>query len=332
MRHLRLIPDHTTIPFMSARKATIPIALALVIASIIGVIVLGFNFGIDFTGGLLLEVHKTNGAADLGKIRGDIEGLHLGDAQIQGIGNPSDVLIRLAEQPGGEAAQQAAVEKVRSVLGSDFEFSSTQVVGPSVSADLKFHAVVAVIVSLLLILGYLWFRFEWQFAVGAVVTTIHDVILTLGFLAFFRVSFDLPILAAILTIVGYSLNDTVVIYDRIREMMRKYKKMPISELIDRSINETLSRTVVTAVTVFIASVSLLAFGGDALRGFSFILVVGVVIGTYSSIVVSAPLLITFHLRASEDKPAKPGSKSLAKASAKPETPAKAETKSTAAKA
>jgi preprotein translocase SecF subunit len=322
MRHLRLIPDNTSIPFMAARKATIPIALALVLASIVGYLLLGFNFGIDFTGGLLMEVHKTSGTADLAKVRSDIEGLHLGDAQIQGIGGGADVLIRLAEQPGGEKAQQAAVEKVRGALGSEFEFRRTEVVGPAVSADLKFHAVIAVVVSLLLILGYLWFRFEWQFAVGAVLTTIHDVILTLGFLAYFRVSFDLPILAAILTIVGYSLNDTVVIYDRVREMMRKYKKMPIAELIDRSINETLSRTVVTAVTVFIASASLLAFGGDALRGFSFILVVGVIIGTYSSIVVSAPLLIFLNLRATDDKAAKPGAKAAAKTDAK-QTAAKA---------
>jgi preprotein translocase SecF subunit len=310
MRHLRLIPDNTKIPFMAARKATIPIALALVIASIAGYLALGFNFGIDFTGGLLMEVHRTSGAADLSKVRADIEGLKLGDAQVQGIGQPSDVLIRLGEQPGGEKAQQAAVEKVRAKLGSEFDFRRVEVVGPAVSSDLKFNAVIAVVVSLLMILGYLWFRFEWQFAVGAVITTIHDVILTLGFMAFFQVSFDLPILAAILTIVGYSLNDTVVIYDRVREMMRKYKKMPMTELIDRSINETLSRTVVTALTVFIASVSLLAFGGDALRGFSFILVIGVVIGTYSSIVVSAPLLIFLNLRATEDKPAagKPAAK------------------------
>lgn len=309
MKLLRLIPDNTSIPFMKARKATIPIALALVIASILGYLVLGFNFGIDFTGGLLMEVHKTSGSADLSKVRGDIEGLKLGDAQVQGIGSGADVLIRLGEQPGGEKAQQAAVEKVRTQLGSGYEFRRVEVVGPAVSSDLKFHAVVAVVVSLLLILGYLWFRFEWQFAVGAVITTIHDVILTLGFMAIFQVSFDLPILAAILTIVGYSLNDTVVIYDRIREMMRKYKKMPMTELIERSINETLSRTVVTALTVFIASASLLIFGGDALRGFSFILVVGVVIGTYSSIVVSAPLLIFLNLRVGDDKaPAKPAGK------------------------
>jgi preprotein translocase SecF subunit len=312
MKHLRLIPDNTTIPFMAARRVTIPIALLLVLASIVGYLVLGFNFGIDFTGGLLMEVHRTNGAADLSKVRSDMEALKLGDAQVQGIGQPSDVLIRLGEQPGGEKAQQAAVEKVRAQLGADFEFRRVEVVGPAVSSDLKFHAVIAVLVSLLLILGYLWFRFEWQFAVGAVLTTVHDVLLTLGFMAYFRVSFDLPILAAILTIVGYSLNDTVVIYDRVREMMRKYKKMPIAELIDRSINETLSRTVVTAITVFIASASLLAFGGDALRGFSFILVIGVVIGTYSSIVVSAPLLIFLNLRPTDETAsAKPANKNAA---------------------
>lgn len=308
MKHLRLIPDNTSIPFMKARRVTIPIALALVIGSIVGYLILGFNFGIDFTGGLTMQIHRTEGNADLAKVRHEIDSLKLGDSQIQGIGGQTDVLIRLAEQPGGETAQQAAVAKVKAALGSEYTFLSVDVVGPAVSADLKFHAVVAIIVSLLLILGYLWFRFEWQFAVGAVLTTIHDVILTLGFMAYFQISFDLPILAAILTIVGYSLNDTVVIYDRIREMLRKYKKMPIPELIDRSINETLSRTVVTAITVFLASLSLFLFGGEALRGFSFILVMGVLIGTYSSIVVSAPLLIFLHLRPTEDKPAKPGQK------------------------
>ena len=300
MRLLRLIPDNTSFPFMAMRKVTIPIALGLVLISIAGWLVMGFNFGIDFTGGLLIEVRQTTGAADLGKIRGYIEELKLGDAQIQSIGEASDVLIRLGEQPGGEKAQQVAVNKVKEKLGTEFEFRRVEVVGPAVSKDLQFNAFMAIVASLVLILGYLWFRFEWQFAVGAVTTTVHDVLLTLGFMAYFRISFDLPILAAILTIVGYSLNDTVVIYDRIREMMRKYKKMPLTELIDRSINDTLSRTVVTAITVFIASAALLVFGGEALRGFSFILVMGVVIGTYSSIVVSAPLLIFLNLRPGSD--------------------------------
>jgi preprotein translocase subunit SecF len=311
MKLLRLIPDNTAIPFMEARRITFPIALGLVVASILGWLIFGFNFGIDFTGGLLIEVRQTTGAADLSKIRGMIEDLKLGDAQVQGIGQPSDVLIRLGEQPGGEKAQQAAVDKVKGKLGAAFEFRRVEVVGPAVSKDLQFNAFLAVVSSLVLILAYLWFRFEWQFAVGAVATTVHDVLLTLGFMAFFHVSFDLPILAAILTIVGYSLNDTVVIYDRIREMMRKYKKMPMVQLIDMSVNETLSRTVVTAITVFIASAALLAFGGDALRGFSFILVIGVVIGTYSSIVVSAPLLIFLNLRSNVDGPETKGNKPAA---------------------
>ena len=301
MKLLRLIPDGTNVPFMAARRVTFPVALVLVVASLVGWAVLGFNFGIDFTGGLLIEVRQTQGAADLPTIRSTIEHLHLGDAQIQGIGQASDVMIRLGEQPGGELAQQAAVEKVRIALGSTYEFRRTEVVGPAVSKDLKAGAVWAVLSSLALILFYLWFRFEWQFAIGAILTTIHDVVLALGFMAWFQMPFDLPILAAVLTIVGYSLNDTVVIYDRIREMMRKYKKMPIDKLIDLSINETLARTVVTAITVFIASLSLLLFGGEALRGFSFILVIGVLVGTYSSIVVSAPILIFLNLRPDGDK-------------------------------
>ncbi|MDR3375035.1 MAG: protein translocase subunit SecF [Ancalomicrobiaceae bacterium] len=312
MKLLRLVPDNTRFRFMHWGRITIPLALGLVFVSILGWAILGFNFGIDFTGGLLIEVRQTQGLADLAKIRSDVESLKLGDAQVQGFGQQSDALIRLGEQPGGEKAQQAAVEKVRAKLGSTYEFRRVEVVGPAVSKDLQFNAVMAVVTSLVLILAYLWFRFEWQFAVGAIMTTIHDVLLTLGFMAYLRISFDLPILAAILTIVGYSLNDTVVIYDRIREMMRKYKKMPIADLIELSINETLSRTVVTAVTVFIASLSLLLFGGDALHGFSFILVFGVIVGTYSSIVVSAPLLIFLHLRT--DKEEKPGKGGKAKTS------------------
>lgn len=296
MKLLRLVPDGLSLPFMAARRYTIPLAVALVVLSLVGWAAKGFNFGIDFTGGLLIEVRQTQGAADLGEIRHTIESLRLGDAQIQGIGGGTDVMIRLGEQPGGELAQQAAVEKVRLGLGPSYEFRRTEVVGPAVSKDLKMGAVWAVVASLGLILAYLWFRFEWQFAVGAIATTIHDVILTLGFMAYFQVPFDLPILAAILTIVGYSLNDTVVIYDRVREMMRKYKKMPMVELVDLSINETLSRTVVTSITVMIASLALLVFGGDALHGFSFILVVGVAVGTYSSIVVSAPFLLALGLR------------------------------------
>ena len=318
MKLLRLIPDGTNIPFMSWRRVTFPLALALVLLSLAGWGVFGFNFGIDFVGGTVMVVRAKDGPADTHAMRTKLEELKLGDVQIQSFGGTEDVQIRIGAQQGGDSAQQIIAEKVRTALGDHYEYRSTDSAGPAVSADLRRDAVIAVVLSLLLILAYLWFRFEWQFAVGAILTTLHDVAVTIGFMAWTHISFDLPILAAILTIVGYSLNDTVVIYDRVREMLRKYKKMPIEQLIDLSINQTLSRTIVTAITVFIAAMALLVFGGDALRGFNMIMVFGILVGTYSSIIVSAPLLIFLHLRphdtdgekspASKAGSGKPGSK------------------------
>ncbi len=297
MKLLRLIPDGTKIPFMAWRNVTFGASVVLVAASLLGWLVLGFNFGIDFVGGTTIEARSTAGPANLTEIRHKVEGLNLGDVQLKNFGQADDILLRIGHQNGGNDAQQAAIEKVRVALGPTFEFRHTESVGPAVSADLRTDATIAILASLALILAYLWFRFEWQFAVGAILTTIHDVAIALGVMAWFQISFDLPILAAILTIVGYSLNDTVVIYDRIRETLRKYKKMPIPDIIDLSVNQTLSRTVVTSITVLIAAMALLVFGGDALRGFNLVMVVGVLIGTYSSIIVAAPLLIFLNLRA-----------------------------------
>jgi preprotein translocase SecF subunit len=296
MRLIKLIPEDTKIPFMGARFITFPISMVLVALSILAVAVMGLNFGIDFAGGTVIEVRSHQSPADLGKIRTDLSALNLGEVQVQGFGQAEDVLIRMAEQDGGELAQQAAVAKVKATLGDAYDYRRVEVVGPRVSADLRRDGTIAVVVSLALVLVYLWFRFEWQFAVGAVLTTVHDVVLTLGLLAVLQISFDLTAIAAILTIVGYSLNDTVVIYDRIRENLRKYKKMELSALIDLSINQTLTRTIRTSTTTFLAMASMLIFGGEALRGFNFTMLAGIVIGTYSSIVVSAPLLIFLNLR------------------------------------
>jgi preprotein translocase SecF subunit len=213
-------------------------------------------------------------------------------------------MIRLPQQEGGDAAQQVALAKVQDALGDTYERRRAEVVGASVSADLRRDAAYAVIASLSLVFLYLWFRFEWQFAIGAVLTTIHDVILTVGVIVAFQIQFDLQSLAAVLTIVGFSLNDTVVIYDRIRENLRKYKKMPLPDLIDASINQTLARTIATTLTTFLAVLALFLFGGEALRGFNFTMLVGIIIGTYSSIVVSAPLLIYLNLRTGGGEPEK----------------------------
>jgi preprotein translocase subunit SecF len=296
MRLIKLIPEDTKIPFMGARLITFPISMVLLSVSLLLVLFHGLNYGIDFSGGTVVEVRSHVSPADLHKMRTQLSELNLGEVQVQGFGQPDDVLIRFGQQEGGELAQQTAVAKVKATLGEDYDYRRVEVVGPRVSADLRRDGAVAVIVALALVLIYLWFRFEWQFAVGAVLTTIHDIVLTLGLLSATQISFDLTAIAAILTIVGYSLNDTVVIYDRIRENLRKYKKMPLPELIDGAINQTLTRTIRTSTTTILAVGALLAFGGEALRGFNFTMLCGIVIGTYSSIVISAPLLIFLRLR------------------------------------
>ncbi len=299
MKLLRLFPDDTRIPFMRWRNISFSISLGLIVASLLAWAVIGLNLGIDFVGGTLLEVRSRAGAADLANIRSTLGALGIGDVQVQEFGQPEDVMIRLPQQEGGERAQQAAITKIRTALGENHEIRRVETVGPSVSADLRQDGAIAVVLSLLLIQLYLWLRFEWQFAVGAVLTTIHDTVITIGLLSVLQITFDLPILAAILTIIGYSLNDTVVIYDRIRENLRRFKKMPLPELLDLSLNQTLTRTVMTAATTFLATFALFVFGGEGLRGFNFTMLFGIVIGTYSSIVISAPILIYFKLRTGE---------------------------------
>jgi preprotein translocase SecF subunit len=313
-KHLRLVPDGTRIPFMHFRMWSFGLSVILIVLSLGGWGLKGFNFGIDFTGGTVIEVQQKTGTLDVANIRALIDGLHVGEAQVQDFKGTNNVQIRLPQQAGGEEAQQNVLLKVEQALGDNFEFRNKEVVGPAVSADLRNAAFIAVVMSMVLILVYLWFRFEWQYAVGAILTTLHDVILTIGYMVILQVPFDLPILAAILTLVGYSLNDTIVIYDRIREVMRKYKKMSLEDIIDLSINQTLGRTVVTSVTVLIAALALLIFGGEAMRGFNEIMVFGVLVGTYSSIVISAPLLIYLRLRTG-DRPA-PAAKTPAAATPK----------------
>jgi preprotein translocase subunit SecF len=250
---------------------------------------IGLNYGIDFEGGTLIEA-KTNGPADLAAMRAKLDDLHIGDASLQGFGAPDEVLIRLPEQPGGDAGQMKAVELARQALGEGIQYRRTEVVGPSVGAELIRAGALATVLALVAILIYIWFRFEWQFGVGATISTIHDVVTTIGLFAIFRLEFNLTTLAAILTIAGYSINDTVVIYDRVREAMRKYRTMPFRELINLALNETLSRTILTVSTVALAVLSLLIFGGEVLKGFSIAMLWGVVIGTYSSLFIAAPII------------------------------------------
>jgi preprotein translocase subunit SecF len=289
---LRIVPDNTHFDFTQFRRISFPISAILSIVAITLFFTHGLNFGIDFKGGTLLEVRAKSGAADLASMRQSLNALGLGEVQLQQFGGPEEVLIRVAEQPGGDKAQQEAVGKVRGALGDSVDYRRVEVVGPRVSGELLAGGVAGLGLAIVAILIYLWFRFEWQFALGAMIANVHDIVLTIGFMSISQVDFDLTSIAALLTILGYSLNDTVVIYDRIREMLRRYKKMPMPQLLNESINSTLSRSIITHVTVTLALFALLLFGGQAIHSFTAVMMFGVVlVGTYTSIFIAAPILI-----------------------------------------
>jgi preprotein translocase subunit SecF len=277
---------------MRFRRISFPLSALMSILAITLYFTHGLNFGIDFKGGMLIEVQTKAGPADLANMRSTLGGLGLGEVQLQQFGAPNDVLIRIGEQPGGDEAQQAAVNKVRGALGNEVDYRRVEVVGPRVSGELLSYGVIGLMLAILCILIYLWFRFEWQFALGAMIANVHDLVLTVGFMSVTGVDFDLTSIAALLTILGYSLNDTVVIYDRIREMLRRYKKMPMPELLNASVNQTLSRSVITHLTVSLALLSLLLFGGQAIHSFTATMMFGVVlVGTYTSVFIASPILI-----------------------------------------
>ncbi len=292
MRLLRIVPDDTKFDFMRFRRISFPVSAMLSIAAILLYFFHGLNFGIDFIGGTLIEVQTKAGPADLAKMRTKIGSLQLGEFQLQQFGAPDDVLIRISEQPGGDEAQQAAVQKVRNALGDEVDYRRVEVVGPSVSTELLAYGTIGLVLAIVAILIYLWFRFEWQFALGAMIANVHDLVLTVGFMSLTRIDFDLTSIAALLTILGYSLNDTVVIYDRIREMLRRYKRMPMPDLLNASVNATLSRSIVTHVTVAMSLLALLLFGGQAIHSFTATMMFGVVlVGTYTSVFIASPILI-----------------------------------------
>jgi len=289
---LRIVPDNTHFDFTQFRRISFPISALASIVAITLFFTHGLNFGIDFRGGTLLEVRAKSGPADLASMRQSLNALGLGEVQLQQFGGPQEVLIRVAEQPGGDKAQQEAVGKVRGALGDSVDYRRVEVVGPRVSGELLGWGTAGLMLAIVAILIYLWFRFEWQFALGAMIANVHDIVLTIGFMSISQVDFDLTSIAALLTILGYSLNDTVVIYDRIREMLRRYKKMPMPQLLNESINSTLSRSIITHVTVTLALLALLLFGGQAIHSFTAVMMFGVVlVGTYTSIFIAAPILI-----------------------------------------
>src|SRR5882757_2279380 len=307
---------------MRFRRISFPVSALLSILAISLYFFHGLNFGIDFVGGTLMEVQSKAGPADLAKMRSTLSGLGVGEVQLQQFGGPADVLIRLAQQPGGENAQQAAVEKVKGALGDTVEYRRLEVVGPRVSTEFLTSGTLGLMLAILAILVYLWFRFEWQFALGAMIANVHDLVLTIGFMSVTQIDFDLTSIAALLTILGYSLNDTIVIYDRIREMLRRYKRLSMADLLNISVNATLSRSIITHVTVTLALLALLIFGGQAIHSFTATMLFGVVlVGTYTSVFIAAPILIYLGVgigraKLPEDAPAEEPAKSPPKAPAR----------------
>jgi SecD/SecF fusion protein len=288
--------DRAHIRFMGIRRYSFTVSAILALFAMIALATVGMHLGIDFNGGSIIEVRAKQGSANLSDIRTRLGELNLGEIQAQRIGDRASALIRIQSQDGGENAEQSAVTLVRDELGNDYDFPRVEVVGPSVSGELTRSATLGVLASLAVVLVYIWLRFEWQFAVGAIVATLHDIILTLGLFVLTGVEFNLTSIAAVLMIIGYSLNDTVVVYDRLRENLKRYGQMPLPILIDASINQTLSRTILTAATTLLALLSLCLFGGEVIRSFAFAMFFGVAVGTFSSIYIAAPFLILFKLR------------------------------------
>jgi preprotein translocase subunit SecF len=313
MRPLIVIRHVPKIDFMRWRFFGFAFSLALTALTVGLVATVGLNYGIDFVGGTQIEA-QTKGPADLGAMRARIDALHLGHASLQQFGSPDDVLIRLPQQPGGDTAQMKAVKRAQDALGSNIQYRRIEVVGPTVGGELIRAGILATALALGAILVYVWFRFEWQFGIGATIATLHDVITTVGLFAIFQLEFNLTTLAAILTIAGYSINDTVVIYDRVRENLRKHRTMPFGELVNLALNETLSRTILTVSTVALAVLSLLFFGGEVLKGFSIAMLWGIVIGTYSSLFIAAP--IVYYIQPNRRVIAKEAGRASAEAGAK----------------
>lgn len=296
---LKYLPQEFRIDFIKRRWIGFIFSGGLTLISIVSLAVQGLNFGIDFAGGILIEAQAPEGTT-LGDVRGKLEALDLGEVAVTNYGaeGSRDVVIRI-EQQGGDKAQAEALNRVKETLGSGYSYHRLDVVGPKVGGELVRDGALAVLGSVLIISIYIWFRFEWQYAVGAMLALLHDVITTLGLFSLFRLDFDLNVVAALLTIAGYSINDTVVQYDRVRENLRRYKKMEIKDLLNRSLNEVFSRTLLTTGTVFLAVLSLLFFGGQVLHGFSLAMTWGVIAGTYSSFYMALPILVYLNPRRNE---------------------------------
>ncbi|MEM7719140.1 MAG: protein translocase subunit SecF [Pseudomonadota bacterium] len=311
---LRLVPQETNFDFFRFRNITFGISMAAIIASILLWVTIGLNFGIDFRGGTSIRTEAVQPIDD-GEYRRAVEGLDIGEVSVTQVFDPNFAadqhvaLIRIQAQDGEESVTDAVVDQVQVALAEidpSIEFTSVDSVGPKVSGELVQTAILAVIAALAGILVYIWLRFEWQFSVGAVAALFHDVIITIGLFSLLQIRFDLATIAALLTIVGYSINDTVVIFDRLRENLRKFKKMALQEVMNRTVNETLSRTLMTSGTTLIALIALLIFGGDVIRGFVFAITWGVIIGTYSSVYVAKNVVLMLGVKRDWSKPSEGG--------------------------
>lgn len=310
LRPVRFLPDNTAFDFISRRVWFIGASVVFLLGCMVSVAVQGLNFGIDFTGGILVEA-RTPTPVDLAQVRETLNTRVAGEISLTTYGNEGrDLMIRVPEQPGGEAANNAALTRLKDALGDDVEYRRTEVVGPKVGDELVTAGALAMGLAILSIAGYIWFRFEWQYAIGGVIALLHDVIATIGLFSLFQLQFDLTSVAAVMTVAGYSINDTVVIFDRVREELRRHKKMDMGEVLNLAINRTLSRTILTGGTTLLALLCLFLFGGEVLRGFSVAIIWGIVVGTYSSIYVAVPALIYFRFQRSGegDVPALPDDK------------------------
>ncbi len=296
MRLLRIVPDNTKFKFVWFRRFSYPLSAAYSILVLVLFLTVGLNFGIDFKGGTLIEMQTKGQAVDIGQIRHTANALGFGEAEVQEFGSGGEVSMRFGMQPGGETAQQAVVVKAREAFASSYDFRRVETVGPRVSGELVQAGTLGVVLAIVGVLIYLWFRFEMPLAIGAILGTLHDIVLTIGFFLITQLEFNLTSIAAILTIVGYSLNETVVVFDRTRELLRRYKTMPVAELLDLSVNSTLSRTAMTATTTFLSLLALVLFGGTAIEGFALVMLFGVVVCTYSAMFISTPVLLYMDVR------------------------------------
>ena len=296
MSSIRWIKKDLKVDFLSVKNIATIMSVLAIISSLFFLFYKNLNFGIDFKGGTLIEIKKDK-ELSIAEIRNQLSELNIGDIQIQTFGSDDIILIRIENSTNLTVnADMSSIELIRSKLGSDVIIQRTEIVGPKVSSELIQKGIIAIIIAVFLMLFYIWIRFEWQFSIGAVTALIHDVMITMGIFSLLQIEFNLSIIAALLTIIGYSMNDTVVVYDRIRENLRKYKQMNIFDLINQSLNETMSRTLLTSVTTLLALFSLYFLGGEVLKGFTLAMIIGVFIGTYSSIFIASQIILYLNVK------------------------------------